>query len=373
MGWPAATGMSMRIIGALVEYAGGPFVLQELDLEEPRPDEVIVRIEAAGLCHTDLSVASGYRVPFPQLLGHEGAGVVESVGGRVATVAPGDHVVASFAWCGHCRPCYEGHPAYCSTMRVENFGGRRVDGSTTVHRGDEVVHANFFGQSSFATHALVVERHLVKIDRDVPFEVAAPLGCGLQTGAGAVLNALRLRADQSFGVFGVGTVGLAGLMAAKVCGASPRVAIEPVASRRELALELGATAAIDPFEGDLAGKVREASSGGLDAALDTSGNLDVIRSAFGSLRNQGSLVIVAADTNADIAVPGLELLSGRSLQGVVEGDSVPRVFIPLLLRLWREGLFPIERLVTRFPLEQIEEAVKATRTGEVVKPVLVPR
>lgn len=362
----------MEITGAVVESAGGPFLLEDLDLEDPRPDEVIVRIAAAGLCHTDLSVASGYRTPFPQLLGHEGAGVVEAIGSQVTSVAPGEHVVASFAWCGRCQACFEGHPAYCSTMRIENFGGSRPDGSATVHRGEDTVHANFFGQSSLATHALVAERHLVKIDPDIPFEIAAPLGCGLQTGAGAVLNALRPKSGQSFGVFGAGAVGLAALMAAKVCGASPRVVIEPVAKRRGLALELGATEAFDPFEGDFTGKLIEATSGGLDTALDTSGNLDVIRKAFASLRSRGSLVIVAADAGADVALPGLEFLPGRSVQGIVEGDSVPRVFIPILLRLWRQGSFPIERLVTTFPLEQIEEAIKATKTGEAIKPVLVP-
>ena len=364
----------MKISGAVVEAPGGPFQMAELDLDEHRSDEAVVRIEAVGLCHTDISFAGGWGIPFPLLLGHEGAGVVERVGAAVTQVTPGDHVVISFAWCGHCDACLDGHPALCASMPIENMGGSRPDGSATVQREGQTIHANFFGQSSLATHAVCREQHLVKIDPDTPFEVAAPLGCGVQTGAGAVFNVLRPGPGDPFAVFGAGAVGLSALLAAKLCGAHPIVVVEPHASRRQLAQELGATAAFDAAEPGLLDQLLQVSSGGFVAALDTSGNTDVIRNAFKMLRQRGALALVGInDPGADVTFPLLELMTGKRVYGTIEGDSVPRLFIPKLLRLWRGGLFPIERLCRAFPLSAIGEAVEAARSGEVIKPVLLPQ
>jgi Zn-dependent alcohol dehydrogenase len=363
----------MQMVGAVVESAGGPFVLSELELDDPRPDEVVVRIKAVGMCHTDLTVAGGFGVPFPLLLGHEGAGIVEQTGSAVTQVAPGDRVSISFAWCGSCPACMSGHPAFCADMFPENFGGSRVDGSVAVHRGDDRVHSNFFGQSSFATRALVREQHLVKLDADVPFEIAAPLGCGLQTGAGVVAHVLRPGVDDSFVVFGAGAVGMAALMMARASGVAVTAAVEPHASRRELALDLGATAALDPSEPDLISKLHEISGGGFSSGLDTSGRVEVIRDAFASLRERGALALVASgDRSADLSLPIMDVLTGKRVQGVILGDSVPRIFIPQLIGMWRQGAFPVDRLVRTFPLEQIDEAVHATLSGEVIKPVLIP-
>jgi aryl-alcohol dehydrogenase len=361
------------MVGAVVESAGGPFVLSELELDDPRPDEVVVRIKAVGMCHTDLTVAGGFGVPFPLLLGHEGAGVVEQTGSAATLVAPGDRVSISFAWCGRCPACMSGHPAFCANMLPENFGGTRPDGSIAVRRGDDEVHSNFFGQSSFATRVLAREQHLVKLDGDVPFEIAAPLGCGLQTGAGAVVNILRPGVDDSFVVFGAGAVGMAALMMARASGVPVTAAVEPHPSRRELALDLGATAAVDPSDPNLVDKLKETSGGGFSAALDTSGQISVIRTAFASLRERGALGLVAAgDRSADLTLPIMDVLSGKRVQGVIQGDSVPRIFIPRLIEMWRRGAFPVERLVRTFPLEQIDKAVQATLSGEVIKPVLIP-
>jgi aryl-alcohol dehydrogenase len=364
----------MKISGAIVEAPGAPFQLAELELDEPRSDEAVVRVEAVGLCHTDLSFASGWGIPFPLLLGHEGAGVVERVGVDVTLVAPGDRVVISFAWCGACTACLDGHPALCASMPIENMGGFRPDGSATIHRNGQAVHANFFGQSSLATRALCREQHLVKIDPDTPFEVAAPLGCGVQTGAGAVLNVLRPEPGEPFAVFGAGAVGLSALLAAKLRGAHPIVVVEPHRSRRQLAQELGATAAFDPAEADLLDQLVQVSSGGFVTALDTSGNTEVIRNAFKVLRQRGALALVGVnDPCTEVTFPLVELMTGKRVYGTIEGDSVPRLFIPKLLRLWRAGLFPIERLCQVFPLRDISRAVEATRTGEVIKPVLLPQ
>ena len=364
----------MRITGAVVESPGGPFVLKELELESPLPDEVIVEIRAVGMCHTDQSVAAGsLPVPFPVVLGHEGAGVVQEVGSQVTSFSPGDHVVASFAFCGHCDLCLSGHPAYCRTMRHLNFLGSRPDGTSTVHCGDETVHANFFGQSSFATHSLCREQHLIKIDDDVPFEIAAPLGCGFQTGAGAVLNVLKPSVGDSFAVFGGGAVGLAALLAAKACGAAPTIVVEPVASRRALAVELGASAALDPTMPGLLDALNELSSGGLSSALDTSANLDVISKGLWSLEtawipcsgHRGRSICRYCATRDRV-------FSGQASRRSNRGGFNPAGPDPYALTAVERGRVPIDHLCRIFPFSQINEAAASSLSGEVIKPVLQP-
>ena len=192
-----------RAQAAVVDAMGAPFTLQEIELDSPRPNEVVVRLVAAGLCHTDLSVQAGYLpFPLPGVLGHEGAGVVETVGAAVTRVIPGDHVILTFTSCGHCQACGSGHPAYCATWLSVNVAGQRDDGSTTLRRGTQELGGRFFGQSSFATRALCDERSLVPVDPAVPLQVLAPLGCGVQTGIGTVLNVLRPGYGCSLAVFG---------------------------------------------------------------------------------------------------------------------------------------------------------------------------
>src|SRR5581483_2834011 len=218
-----------------------PLAIEELEMESPRADEVLVRIAATGVCHTDVIARDQwFPVPAPVVLGHEGAGVVEAVGSCVRRVAPGDRVVLSFDSCGDCGPCTRARPSYCLEAFERSFGAVRRDGTMALRRGDEPVHSHFFGQSSFATYALAMERSVVKVDTEVPLDLLGPLGCGVQTGAGAVLNALRCEQGTSLAVFGAGAVGLSAVMAAQVAGCTTVIAVDLNDRRGKLALELGA-------------------------------------------------------------------------------------------------------------------------------------
>src|SRR5271154_5104474 len=237
----------MQITAAVVREPGADFAIETVELEDPRPDEIRVRIAAVGVCHTDLVARDGF-MPFsmPAVLGHEGAGVVDTVGSAVTRFAPGDRVAITFRSCGTCDRCKSGDPAYCFTMPALNYIGMRPDGSKAIRQGDAAVSSNFFGQSSFATYALAYERNVLKLPGDIPFEIAAPLGCGVQTGAGGVMLALAATKGSSILVLGGGAVGLSAVMGAVIQGCAPIIVVEPHAARRALALELGATHAIDP-------------------------------------------------------------------------------------------------------------------------------
>src|SRR5438309_488089 len=235
------------VVAAVVKAKGEPFKIEQVQLDEPRADEVLVKVVGTGVCHTDLICRDQwYPVPLPAVLGHEGSGVVEAVGSAVTKVQPGDHVVLSFVSCGECVACKEGAPAYCGGLYDLNFSGLRPDKTTALSSGGSPVHGHFFGQSSFATYALAYERNVVKVDRTAPLELLGPLGCGIQTGAGAVLNSLHPDAGSSIVVFGVGSVGLAAVMAAHVAGCTTIVAVDLKPSRLEAAKRVGATHVIDP-------------------------------------------------------------------------------------------------------------------------------
>lgn len=354
---------------ALAEAPEGPFTIREVTLENPRPHEVLVRITASGVCHTDLGMRAGWpRQLTPMVFGHEGAGRVEAVGERVTGLAPGDHVCLTFASCGACESCVADHPAYCHAARSLNFSGGRGDGTTALSLDGSPVHAGFFGQSSFATHAVVHERGVVKVPSDLPSHVAAPLGCGGQTGAGTVLNRLRPEPGSSLVVLGAGGVGLSALMAAVAAGCDPVVAVDPVASRRALAVELGAEAALAPGEG-LVAALRDLTGGGAHHVVDTTGRPEMLRRAVAALRPRGDLALLAMGDEVTFDVMGL-LAKGVRVHGVIEGDSDPGRFIPELVALYEDGFFPLDRLVTTFPFEDIDAAVSAMRDGSAVKPVL---
>ena len=243
----------MDITAAVTPSAGGGFEVQQVQIDGPREDEVLVRVHAAGVCHTDLICADGaFPAPMPGVFGHEGAGVIEEVGPGVRGFAPGDRVIMSFDSCGECKTCRRGVPAYCDAFMTLNFGGGRADGTSSLNSAGSKVASHFFGQSSLATYAVARARTLVKIAHDIPFEVAAPLGCGVQTGAGAVLNVLKVQPGSTIAVMGTGGVGLGAIMASQLCGAGVAVAIDPVDTRRKLALELGADVALDPLAEDFA-------------------------------------------------------------------------------------------------------------------------
>ena len=362
----------MRVTAAVMEEKSGVFNLDSLDLDAPRPDEVLVEITATGICHTDLHARDGYfEMPYPAVYGHEGAGVVVAVGSAVEHLAAGDHVVISFPWCGECEHCHEDRRSYCRRGRELKSGGVRVDGSTTMTRNGTAVYGSFFQQSSFATYSLTPARDAVKVRRDAPLEFLGPLGCGLQTGAGAVLNVMKPEAGKSFAVFGAGSVGLAGLMAAKLAGCEPIIAVDIRAHRLELAKSLGATHTIDNTRDDAVTKIRQITGGGAHFTLETSAMPAVFRQAVDCLLTRGTCVLVgSARRGTEVSFEMSTLQAGRTVRGVVQGDSRPDQFIPYLVDLFVAGRFPIDRLVTFYDFASINQAAADAISGTTIKPVL---
>lgn len=364
----------MHITAAVTRAPGAAFTIEAAELDEPRADEILVRIAAAGVCHTDLVARDGM-MPFsmPAILGHEGAGVVEKVGTAITKVAPGDRVALTFRSCGICDRCNSGDPAYCRTMPALNYIGMRPDGSKAIRQGETAVSSNFFGQSSFATCALAYERNVLKLPYDIPFEVAAPLGCGVQTGAGGVMLALGCPAGSSILITGGGAVGLSAVMGAAIQRCGRIIVVEPHAARRKLALEVGATDVIDPAQSpDLAAAVRALLPNGVDFAFDTTGWPEVLNAAMASLGSKGVLGIVGIPP-AGTPAPGdlgTMLTLGQTVRGIIEGDSDPDEFLPRLIEHWRAGRLPLEKLIRTFPFNQINEAIEAQHRGDCVKVVL---
>lgn len=360
---------------ALLRGVQQPLKIEPVEVAAPAKDEVLVRLAGTGICHTDLVICGGFPAPLPIVLGHEGAGIVEAVGPEVSSLRVGDRVVLSFDACGACPNCAQHEPAYCHQFFPLNFAGQSpADGSTGLSQRGEKVYGRFFGQSSFATLALARERNAVKVEADLPLELLGPLGCGVQTGAGAVMNSLKLRAGDSIAVFGGGAVGLSAVLAAKAIDARHVVVVEPLAARRALACELGATAAIDPrAEADVASAVKAASGGGVQRALDTTGMPPVIRQAAETLLPNGMLGLLGVSPmDADVPINLMSMLMrGIGVKAILEGDSDPKTFIPQLLALYRAGRFPFDRLIKTYAFEQINEAMQASVDGTAVKPVVV--
>jgi aryl-alcohol dehydrogenase len=365
----------MEITAAVVREQGGQFSIERLELDAPRHNEVRVRLVATGICHTDALVRDGiYPTPLPAVLGHEGAGVVEEIGDSVTSVAPGDHVVLAAAYCGHCVRCRQGEMAYCENLFAADFGGRRADGTTALTSEGKAISSHFFGQSSFATYANVVEESVVKVDPTVPLEHLGPLGCGLNTGAGTVLNELQPPIGSSLAVFGVGAVGDAAIMAARVAECRIVVAIDIHDSRLDLARELGATHTINSATEDVAARLQEISGGtGIDYVVDTTGRPELLRQAADAIAIRGTVALVGAAKPGTEAVfeIGSSLVKGWTFKTVVQGSSVPQVFIPRMIQLWQEGRFPFERLVRNYTLDEINQGFADSKSGETVKPVII--
>ncbi|MFD3588144.1 NAD(P)-dependent alcohol dehydrogenase [Streptomyces sp. NPDC058683] len=361
---------------AVVRPGTGTFGWEEVRLQDPRPDEVLVRIVAAGICHTDLAVRDEkLHTPLPAVLGHEGAGVVEAVGSDVTRVGAGDKVLLSFSSCGRCGACEHGHPGYCDTFIARNFAGARPDGSTPIHGVDGTpLGGRFFGQSSFAHHAVVDERSVVPVEAADEDELAllAPIGCGIQTGAGAVLNELRPGPGDTVAVFGAGAVGLSAVMAAALTSAARVIAVDIVPSRLDLARELGATDVVNGKEEDVAARLTEITAGrGVTHALESSGVPALLRQATDSLAVRGTVAVVGAPPVATDGTFDVNfLLNGRVVRGVTEGDSDLLGFVPSLVGLYRAGRLPFDRMIRFYPPDRINDAAADAARGKVVKPVL---
>ncbi|HEY1541043.1 MAG TPA: NAD(P)-dependent alcohol dehydrogenase [Xanthobacteraceae bacterium] len=364
----------MQITAAVARERFGRFTVEALDLAEPRPDELLVRIVASGMCQTDQHGRDGYYdTPLPAVFGHEGAGIVEAVGAGVTKFAPGDHVVISYPWCGTCANCRRQMESHCQNSFPLKMHGTRADGSTLLRDGDGApVYSAFFQQSSFATHAIANERFAVKVRGDAPLELLGPLACSGQTGAGAVLNTMQPQPGDAFAVFGVGAVGLSGLMAAKIAGCDPIIAVDIHARRLALAHELGATHTIDHNgRDDVVAEIRRITGAGVRFSLETSAQPAVFREAIKALMPAGTCVLLGsarAGTEVRLDMPFLQF--GRVVRGVIQGESHPPQFIPRLVDFMMQGRMPVERMLTFYPLADINRAAQDSSDGTTIKPVL---
>jgi aryl-alcohol dehydrogenase len=363
----------MKATAAVVREAKGDFVLEEVDVDEPRPDEVLVRIVGSGICHTDVAVKNqDIAIPLPMVLGHEGSGVIERVGSAVSHLKPGDHVVLSGDSCGHCPHCLEAKTAYCDEFVPRNLMGLRGDGTSPFNQHGRPLRGRFVGQSSFSTHSLAPARSVNKIPSDLPLELMGPLGCGLTTGAGTVMNALKPPPGASIAVFGVGTVGLAAVMGARLSGCARIIAVDVRRSRLDMAAELGATHCIDASSQNPVSEIRRITQRGADFSAECSGVPVAVRQAVDCLARPGWCAQVGATPGGiEIAFSMDNIGLGRGIRGVVMGDSVTQTFVPYLAELYRAGELPYDKFVRYYDFADINRAVyDSAVTGEVIKPIL---
>jgi aryl-alcohol dehydrogenase len=360
---------------AIVERPGAEFAFTEVEIDGPRADEVLVRIVATGLCHTDISLRDTLPAEmFPRVFGHEGAGVVEEVGADVTGIEVGDHVVLSLASCGSCARCAAGEVGYCDQTLVLNYMGMRMDGSTTYTRDGAPVFASFLGQSSLSELALVHASSCVVVDPALDLTRVAPYGCGFQTGAGAVLNVLQPDDQDTVVVYGVGAVGLAAVAAARSVGART-FAVDLAPSRLAEAERLGAVP-VNPADldgGTLVDYLKELTGGGSTGAIETTAVPAVIADAAKALGVRGRLVVLGLDmAHPEFTLDAVDLLqSGKEVRSSVEGDSDPATMVPRLLGLAAEGRFDVDPLLATYPFAEINAAIDDVLAGKVVKPVLV--
>jgi len=366
----------MKIRALVVEEKDAPFKVQEIELEEPGHGEVLVRIAASGVCHTDAITRAGdMPMPFPCVLGHEGSGVVERVGPGVTAVAPGDKVIIGWPSCGECRNCLDGQPRYCLRSGDALVSGRRFKGeqkgTTAYRRNGKEINGHFFGQSSFATYSIVSADAVVKVPDNVPLELLGPLACGLATGAGAVLNEARPRLGDSILIVGVGAVGLAAIMAARNSGVTRIIAADVHDNRLAMAREFGATHTINSRTGNIVEEVAKVTGSTVDFAFDCTGVISVIEAIAQTVGMLGTLVLIGgAPAGASFSLDHLSTLWGKRVIGVLGGGGRSGQLIPALVQLHQQGRFPFDRLVKYYELDQVEQALADSKSGEVIKPIL---
>lgn len=364
----------MKTIAAVLNKAESELDLEELEIGPLNSGEVLIRVVGSGVCHTDLGViAAPAEGQTPIVLGHEGSGIVEQIGANVTSVAAGDRVVLSYAHCGQCDNCKSGVPQHCRDFIGLNLVGARLDGSSPLSRDGAPVLGAWFGQSSWADHAVVSARNVIKVDADLPLELLGPLGCGIQTGAGAVLNTLNPAAGSSIAIFGVGSVGLAALLGAVVAKCTTIIAVDIDDSRLTKATELGATHTVNSTSVNAVEAIREITGGaGSHFSVDCIGFPQVVRSALECLQTPGTCATVGFQgIPNEITIDQGQLLFGKSLVGVIEGDAIPAEFIPRMISLYKEGRFPFDKLIETFAFRDINAAIDAAHHGRVTKAVVV--
>ncbi len=362
--------MPTTATAAVLHELNGQFLLQEVELDDPRSDEILVRIEASGVCHTDM-MARGMLQP-PMVLGHEGTGIVEAIGSGVTRIKIGDRVVISYPWCGTCHECVTAHGYRCEHVLPIAFGGGRLDGSKTISLDGKPISSAFFQQSSFATHAITLERDVVPVSHTHPTEMMAAIPCGIQTGAGAVLNSMKVGAQDAFAVFGTGAVGLSAVMAGRLAGASPLIAIDVVEERLNLAFELGATHAINAKEGEVVAQLKEIAPRGVNFAFNTTDNEQVLDDAIECLAMGGECAIVTAPKDGEkyLFNPVGIFARTATLRGIIQGSALPNIFLPKLIELQQQGRFPYERLIKTYEFADINQAFEDSHAGRTIKPIL---
>lgn len=362
----------MKIQAAVAYEKDQPLIIEDLTLAEPTANEILVKIVASGLCHTDeVALQQLIPVPLPAVLGHEGSGIVEKVGNNVTEFKAGDHVGLSFGFCGKCENCLSAKPFACVDFNTINFGGTLADGNRPLSRNDQKV-ASFFGQSSFATHAIVHQNSMTKVeDNNIDLTLVGPLGCGIQTGAGAVFNRLKPEFASTIAIFGAGTVGLSAIMAAKIAGCKSIIAIDLQKKNLAMAEELGATHTFNPkTDGEVVPVIKDITKGGSHYAIDTTGNSESVKNALASLRFSGKLTILGVTGELTINVQKELMSEGKTMAGCVEGDSNPKIFIPQLLEYYKKGLFPFDKFITSYEFVDINQAFEDAHKGKTIKAVL---
>ncbi|MGO2110365.1 MAG: NAD(P)-dependent alcohol dehydrogenase [Pseudoclavibacter sp.] len=367
----------MQITAAVADHVGARIELEQLELDEPGPLEVRVRLVATGVCHTDTITRDGdLPLPLPGVLGHEGAGVVDAIGEGVRDVAVGDHVVMGWAYCGVCRNCRRGEPKYCEQTGAAVASGVRFTGpkagESAYTRGDgSPISGHFFGQSSFATYSIALATSLVKVDKAAPLELLGPLACGIGTGAGAVLNTAKPEPGETIVVFGAGAVGLAAIMAARSTAAAAIVAVDLHESRLELATKYGATAVVNGRDADANEKILAACGGRIDYAIECTGAIQVVEQAVGLIGLLGTVILVGgAPAGSSFGVEHQPALWGKNIVGTLGGSSSSAEFIPALITLHQQGRFPFDELTKFYELSEIETAIADSLSGDVIKPIV---
>ncbi|MEJ7669202.1 MAG: zinc-dependent alcohol dehydrogenase family protein [Casimicrobiaceae bacterium] len=369
-------GAVLQAIGAVPPYAQSrPLVIDDIDLDPPGPGEVLVRIAAAGLCHSDLSVINGDRPrPTPMILGHEAAGIVEELGAGVTDLTRGDHVVMVFVpSCGHCLPCAEGRPALCEPGAAANIAGTLLSGARRLSRNGQPIH-HMLGCSAFAEYATASRRSLVKIDQALPLPEAALFGCAVLTGVGAVVNTAKVAAGQTVAVIGLGGVGLAAVIGAVSAGASRIVAIDLADDKLALAKSLGATDTFNAKSDTCVEDVKAATGGGVEFAFELAGSVKAMELAYKITRRGGTTITAGLPPPTHmLSIPQVNLVAEeRTIKGSYIGTCVPMRDLPRYIALYRQGRMPVDRLLTgRLPLDDINTGFDRLNEGKAVRQVVV--